>query len=684
MSKNIKLILFLLFIYFFPEDIFGQSKLLDTVTITAYLNKQPLLSTPASAIVVGRKEIERKAFQSFLPVLNSFSGVRMEERSPASYRLAIRGSSLRSPFGIRNIKIYIDDFPLTDAGGNTYLNLIPPSGTQKIEILKGPDGSLFGANSAGVLLLQTFSDTENKGFNFQKGSFGFMNENAQFQNKSGKFRFNIKQDFTQSNGYRENSAMRRMYVQTGEKFSYGNSNELKFTGLFSQLNYQTPGGLTETQYKNNPAMARPATATTPSAVTQKAGIFNESVFLGISNKIQLLPNLKHAISLSGLISNFKNPFITNYETRKENSIAFRSYFNLDSKLNPDQTIQSFIGYEYQATASTIQNFVNLAGEKGEALSGDHIQTQQQFIFAKALFQLGLHLKAEAGLSYNFYQYQFKNIFGTAQNNIGERAFKPQLMPRFATSYLLNNHVALRATISRGFSTPTTAEVRASDAIINNSINPETGVNYEFGIRMNDKKNRFYADIAAFTYQLKNAIVRRTKENDQDYYVNAGGNHQRGVEAQLSYEIVPIVNGIVKSVLLQSAITISNFRFSNYQIGTADFSNNLLTGVPKSNFSNSIEAKFNHSVSLSFNYQHTSKIPLNDSNSAFSDAYDIVQGKINWQKKINKNTILNFTAGADNILNQDYSLGNDLNAFGGRFYNAAPKRNYFFGIGVQIK
>jgi iron complex outermembrane receptor protein len=202
--------------------------------------------------------------------------------------------------------------------------------------------------------------------------------------------------------------------------------------------------------------------------------------------------------------------------------------------------------------------------------------------------------------------------------------------------------------------------------------------------MNDKKNRFYADIAAFTYQLKNAIVRRTKENDQDYYVNAGGNHQRGVEAQLSYEIVPIVNGIVKSVLLQSAITISNFRFSNYQIGTADFSNNLLTGVPKSNFSNCIEAKFNHSGSLSFNYQHTSKIPLNDSNSAFSDAYDIVQGKINWQKKINKNTILNFTAGADNILNQDYSLGNDLNAFGGRFYNAAPKRNYFFGIGVQIK
>jgi iron complex outermembrane receptor protein len=40
-------------------------------------------------------------------------------------------------------------------------------------------------------------------------------------------------------------------------------------------------------------------------------------------------------------------------------------------------------------------------------------------------------------------------------------------------------------------------------------------------------------------------------------------------------------------------------------------------------------------------------------------------------------------GADNLLNKTYSLGNDLNAFGGRFFNPAPKRNYFLGAKIEL-
>jgi len=62
----------------------------------------------------------------------------MEERSPGSYRLSMRGSLLRSPFGVRNIKIYMDDLPLTDATGNTYLNLIDLNQLSSIEITSKP------------------------------------------------------------------------------------------------------------------------------------------------------------------------------------------------------------------------------------------------------------------------------------------------------------------------------------------------------------------------------------------------------------------------------------------------------------------------------------------------------------------------------------------------------------------
>ena len=38
-------------------------------------------------------------------------------------------------------------------------------------------------------------------------------------------------------------------------------------------------------------------------------------------------------------------------------------------------------------------------------------------------------------------------------------------------------------------------------------------------------------------------------------------------------------------------------------------------------------------------------------------------------------------GADNLFNETYSLGNDINAAVNRFYNVAPGRNYYAGISV---
>src|SRR5882757_8169629 len=130
---------------------------LQAVTVKGYLSEQPVLSVPASVSVLGAAQLKLQPDNSFVSALNTVPGIRAEERSPGSYRLSIRGSLLRSPFGVRDVKIYFDEIPLTDAGGNTYLNAIDIGNIQHIEILKGPDGSLFGANSGGVVLLNPVS-----------------------------------------------------------------------------------------------------------------------------------------------------------------------------------------------------------------------------------------------------------------------------------------------------------------------------------------------------------------------------------------------------------------------------------------------------------------------------------------------------------------------------------------------
>src|SRR6188508_836055 len=121
--------------------------LLSPVLIKGYESGRSLMETPASVGYISAKDLHRYANSSLLPSLNTIPGVRMEERSPGSYRLNIRGSLLRSPFGVRNIKVYWNDLPFTDAGGNTYLNLVDPNTVSAIEVLKGPGGSLYGANT---------------------------------------------------------------------------------------------------------------------------------------------------------------------------------------------------------------------------------------------------------------------------------------------------------------------------------------------------------------------------------------------------------------------------------------------------------------------------------------------------------------------------------------------------------
>jgi len=81
--------------------------------------------------------------------------------------------------------------------------------------------------------------------------------------------------------------------------------------------------------------------------------------------------------------------------------------------------------------------------------------------------------------------------------------------------------------------------------------------------------------------------------------------------------------------------------------------------------------------------YTAAIPLNDANTVYAPHYNLLQAKIGWQHKFNHKNRLEIYAGSDNLLNEKYSLGDDLNATGSRYYNAAPLRNYYAGFSVMF-
>src|ERR1700716_4352199 len=79
------------------EEQTDSSKTLGEVIIKAYEQNRKLIEVAAPVSLTGQTQLKRFSNTSILPAVNIIPGVRMEERSPGSYRLNIRGSSLRSP-----------------------------------------------------------------------------------------------------------------------------------------------------------------------------------------------------------------------------------------------------------------------------------------------------------------------------------------------------------------------------------------------------------------------------------------------------------------------------------------------------------------------------------------------------------------------------------------------------------
>ena len=685
----IKIYAALLFIFLFHGALFAQQKAdslkndsarhLNQVIVTGYLSDQPVLAVPASVGVLSSAQLKLQPDNSLVSALNTVPGVRMEERSPGSYRLSIRGSLLRSPFGIRDVKIYYDDIPLTDAGGNTYLNAIDVNSVQGIQVLKGPDGSLFGANSGGVVLVSPvnhYADSSFVSAAVDGGSYSLFHENVAYQDHQANNQLNINQAYQTYGGYRQNSSMFRNYFQVVDKWTYAKHDDLKILGFYSDLNYQTPGGLTLSQAEADPQSARPPSATVPGAVEQHSGIIQKMTFGGLVNNVQITDNLRNVLSVYGTYVNFANPFLTNYEQRYEGTYGMRTYFEYTGSERKSYSWKANVGLEWQQTNSDINNYGNNRGVRDTAQTLDKINTNQHFIFARYVADINQRLHIETALSLNFYDYKFRNVYPNDENAFTNRPFTAELMPRIALSYQLTNDFAWRASVSRGYSTPTTAEIRPTDHAINTSLDAEYGWNYETGFRLRNSDETMYLDASVFYYKLNDAIVSHEDANGNEYYLNEGGTNQPGFELYFTDWLIRQNNSsFIRGLQVNESVTLDKFTFSG--------SGNKLTGVPEQVIISSVQVKFPAYLFLFVQYNYTSSIPLNDANTAFAPHYNLLEAKVGWQHIFSKKTRFEIYAGADNILNEHYSLGDDLNAVGNRYYNPAALRNYYAGVKVTI-
>lgn len=657
---------------------------LNAVVVKGFESNKSLINTPASISLLSKATLNASSAFSMLPALNTSSGVRMEERSPGSYRLSIRGSLLRSPFGIRNVKVYYDDFILTDAGGNTYMNLLDIHSINGLELIKGPAGSVYGAGTGGAVLLNGFGalkDSNDLKLRLLGGSFGTLNQSLQYQHQSKNIQLNVGQGHFQSNGFRVQSKMRKDNVQLNMRIKSNEQISTDFILFYSDLFYQTPGGLTFAQFNADPRQSRPATATLPSVVDQKTAIYNKSAFIGFSNTYKINSRWKTVGSVTNGLTQFKNPFITNYEKRREFNLGFRSKIVYENNL--PIPVQWVSGFEIQRGEYAIDSSGNIKGAPDGNKVSDEVIARQQFAFTQLNIQPLRFLQIQSGLSINRFFYSIQRTTGAPANGIKKLDFNRQLLPRIALLAAPGAGISLYGQLSKGYSSPSIAEIRPSAGGVYSGLQAEYGWSKEIGLKLSAWRNKLYMQAALFQFDLRDAIVRRVNNIGAEYFVNEGDVQQKGIEIEYQYNLVNLPRQkFFKSLKWSQAITLNDFRFVNYKNNQTSFAGNQLTGIADNVIVSSLAMDLTAHFYWNVQFNYVGKMPLNDANTFFSNPYRLWQSKIGWRSGHTRPIELFLLM--DNIGNENYSLGFDINAFGNRFYNPAPSRNYQFGLIIDLK
>ena len=137
------------------------AKRLTTVTVTATKRAESAQDIPVAVSAIGEQELEALGVKNFTDYLVQLPGVTAGGSGPGQNTIYIRGLASTTPnlttAGVAglapNVALYLDEQPVSQPGRNLD---VYAADLERVEVLSGPQGTLFGASSqAGTVRLIT-------------------------------------------------------------------------------------------------------------------------------------------------------------------------------------------------------------------------------------------------------------------------------------------------------------------------------------------------------------------------------------------------------------------------------------------------------------------------------------------------------------------------------------------------
>jgi outer membrane receptor protein involved in Fe transport len=132
----------------------GSATNLNEVVVTAQKRAEALADIPMSVSVVAGDALERARATDFQDIASMVPGLSLNSASPGVTRLALRG--INTGGVASTIGIYVNDVPFGSSSGLANAAILSGDfdtfDLARVEVLRGPQGTLYGASSLGGVI----------------------------------------------------------------------------------------------------------------------------------------------------------------------------------------------------------------------------------------------------------------------------------------------------------------------------------------------------------------------------------------------------------------------------------------------------------------------------------------------------------------------------------------------------
>ena len=218
------------------------------ILITPTRFESKINQTASNVIIIDRQDIENSNSNSLSEILDSQPGISSGNQGGVGQT----SSYFIQGFEKKYISILIDGVSYADntaTQSETYLNSISLDEIERIEILKGPQGSIYGSSAAGGVISIITKANSKKGMNtsFQSnfGSYGTASSTLNTGYSAEKWDLNLSINGMHSDGFSAKNAVEEEEndsfnsIKTSLKGSIKNDNNLKFFVTLRQIDSKT-------------------------------------------------------------------------------------------------------------------------------------------------------------------------------------------------------------------------------------------------------------------------------------------------------------------------------------------------------------------------------------------------------------------------------------------------------------